>query len=44
MTFSAGTGRFRDFRADVVVTQDPKDPAVWHWDGRYRIGRSDEDD
>ena len=41
VTFSAGTGRFRHFRADVVVTQD-KD-GIWHWDGSYRIGGSDDD-
>jgi hypothetical protein len=42
VTFSAGTGRFRDFRADVVVTEDPA--GIWHWDGSYRIVSSGNDD
>jgi hypothetical protein len=44
VTFSAGTGRFRHFRADVVVTQDRNDANLWHWDGSYRIVRSGDDD
>jgi hypothetical protein len=44
VTFSAGSGTFRHFRADVVVSQDPKDPEVWHWDGRYwNAGLGDDD-
>jgi hypothetical protein len=39
--FSAGTGKFRDFRARAVVSRD--EAGVWHWDGRYRFGRSDDD-
>jgi hypothetical protein len=42
VTFSAGTGRFRHFRADVVVTENPV--GVWHWDGSYRIVRTGDDD
>jgi hypothetical protein len=40
--FSVGTGKFSRFRADVVVSRD--EAGVWHWDGRYRFGRSDDDD
>jgi hypothetical protein len=43
VTFSAGTGRFRHFRADVVVTQDPQNPKLWHWDGSYRIAHEEKD-
>lgn len=42
ITFSVGTGRFSGFRADAVVSVD--DQGVWHWDGRYSFGRSDDDD
>jgi hypothetical protein len=42
VTFSAGTGAFRHFRADVAVTQD--EDGLWHWDGTYRIVRSGGDD
>ena len=38
---SAGTGRFSRFRAKAVVSVDPA--GVWHWDGRYRFGGSDND-
>jgi hypothetical protein len=41
VTFSTGTGRFGRFRADVAVSVDQA--GVWHWDGRYRFGRSDDD-
>jgi hypothetical protein len=44
VTFLARRGRFRHFRADVVVTQDPQDPKIWRWDGSDRIVRSGEDD
>jgi hypothetical protein len=36
VTLRGGTGAFRGFRAEVVVTQDSQDPNVWHWDGTYR--------
>lgn len=42
VTFSGGTGRFRRFQARVDVS-----PLGWPnfaWDGRYRFGRSDDDD
>jgi hypothetical protein len=42
VTFSAGTGRFDHFRADVVVTQDSA--GLWHWDGSYTGGGSGDDD
>ena len=41
--FSGGTGRFRGFRARVVVTYDPQ-TNLWHWDGRYGFTRPDDDD
>jgi hypothetical protein len=41
VTFSVGTGRFSRFRAHAVVSVDRD--GVWHWDGRYRFGRSDDD-
>lgn len=36
ITFSGGTGEFRDFTgsADVSVTDD----GLWHWDGSYSFG------
>jgi hypothetical protein len=41
--FSVGTGRFRGFRADAVVSVDAS--GVWHWDGTYSsAGRDDDDD
>jgi hypothetical protein len=41
--FSVGTGRFSQFRARAVVS--PGDEAgVFHWEGRYSFGRSDDDD
>jgi hypothetical protein len=33
--FSVGTGRFKGFRADAVVSVD-KDGVI-HWDGRYKF-------
>jgi hypothetical protein len=36
-TFSGGTGTLDGFRARVDVTQDKKDPAVWHWEGTYSL-------
>jgi hypothetical protein len=36
VTLRGGSGDFRGFRAQVVVTQDSMDPNVWHWDGTYR--------
>src|SRR5262249_24711513 len=42
VTFSAGTGAFRRFQADVAVTQDKE--GTWHWDGTYWIVRSGDDD
>jgi hypothetical protein len=39
LTLSGGTGRFRGFRARVRVTFNA-DENLWHWDGRYRYGRS----
>jgi hypothetical protein len=35
--FSVGTGRFRGFQANAVVSVD--EAGVWHWDGRYRFDR-----
>ena len=43
VTFSGGTGQFRDFHARVDVTYDPGSNG-WHWDGTYRFGRADDDD
>lgn len=40
---SGGTGRFRGFRARVIVTYDAA-TNLWHWDGRYSFNRSDDDD
>jgi hypothetical protein len=39
--FSGGTGRFRGFRARVIVTYNP-DTDLWHWDGAYRFSRDDD--
>lgn len=36
VTFKGGRGDFRGFQAQVVVTQDDRDPNLWHWDGTYR--------
>jgi hypothetical protein len=36
---NGGTGRFRAFRARVVVTFDEA-TSLWHWDGKYRVGHS----
>lgn len=33
ITFSAGTGKFRNFRARAAVSVDAD--GVWHWDGTY---------
>jgi hypothetical protein len=33
--FRGGTGAFRGFRAQAVVSVD--DTGVWHWDGTYRF-------
>ena len=33
VTFSGGTGEFRGFHADAVVSVDAS--GVWHWDGSY---------
>ena len=40
--FSGGTGRFRGFRARVLVTYDA-DTNLWHWDGRYSFAHPDDD-
>jgi hypothetical protein len=37
VTFSAGTGTFRGFHADVAVSVDAS--GVWHWDGTYSFTR-----
>ena len=42
LTFSVGTGTFSGFRANVAVSVDRD--GLWHWDGRYRFDRSDDDD
>ena len=42
VTFSGGTGRFTHFQADAAVSVDSS--GVWHWDGTYSLGRSDDDD
>ena len=39
VTFSGGTGKFTQFRADVDVSLDMR-TGLWHWDGTYRHGRS----
>jgi hypothetical protein len=38
LVFDGGTGRFRDFRARVLVTFD-ETTNLWKWDGRYRFDR-----
>jgi hypothetical protein len=35
VTLSAGTGRFRRFRARARVSVD--DSGLWHWDGTYHL-------
>jgi hypothetical protein len=42
VTISGGTGRFRGFHADVVVSLDAT--GVWHWDGTYSFTRGNDDD
>ena len=37
VTFSGGTGKFKTFQADAVVTVDGS--GVWHWDGTYSFTR-----
>ena len=37
VTFSGGTGKFKTFQADAVVSVDSR--GVWHWDGTYRFTR-----
>jgi hypothetical protein len=44
VTFSGGTGKFRRFRADAVVSQDAIDKNVWYWDGTYSFTRRNHDD
>jgi hypothetical protein len=41
VTFSGGTGKFRGFHADAVVSLDAS--GVWHWDGTYSFTRRDDD-
>jgi hypothetical protein len=36
---SGGTGRFRNFSANAVVSGDTENPVVAHWDGTYGFGR-----
>jgi hypothetical protein len=40
--FSVGTGGFRGFTARAAVSFDGD--GIWHWDGTYRFGGSDDDD
>jgi hypothetical protein len=35
LTLSGGTGRFKRFQADAVVSVDSA--GIWHWDGTYRF-------
>ena len=42
VTISGGTGRFRGFHADAVVSLDAC--GVWHWDGTYSFTRGHDDD
>jgi hypothetical protein len=42
VTFSGGTGKFRGFHADAVVSLDAS--GVWHWDGTYSFTRGNDDD
>jgi hypothetical protein len=42
VTFSGGTGKFRRFHADAVVSLDAS--GVWHWDGTYSFTRPNDDD
>jgi hypothetical protein len=39
VTFSGGTGKFRGFHAEAVVSLDAS--GVWHWDGSYSFTRPD---
>jgi hypothetical protein len=41
VSFSVGTGRFSHFRARAVVSPDRA--GVFRWDGRYWLGRSDDE-
>ena len=42
VTFSGGTGIFKGFHADAVVSVDGS--GVWHWNGTYSFtGRNDDD-
>jgi hypothetical protein len=42
VTLSDGTGKFKEFTTDVVVSLDAS--GVWHWDGTYSFTRGDDDD
>lgn len=35
VTLSGGTGRFKRFQVDAVVSVDKA--GIWHWDGTYRF-------
>lgn len=41
VVFTEGTGKFRGFRARVLVTFDDESK-LWRWDGRYRYERGDD--
>ena len=41
VTSRFGTGKFSRVRAHAVFSVDQV--GVWHWDGRYKSGRSDDD-
>ena len=41
VTLSGGTGIFRGFSADAVVSVDAR--GVWHWDGTYSFARANDD-
>ena len=37
VTFSGGTGKYKGFHADALVSVDSS--GVWHWDGTYSFTR-----
>jgi hypothetical protein len=41
VTLSGGTGKFRHFTAEAVVSVDST--GLWHWDGTYRFGHPHDD-
>jgi len=41
--FFDGAGKLAGFHARIVVTQDSADPMLYHWDGTYSFGETDDD-